>query len=95
MRRLLTLATAVFAMGDVASGQSCPSFRPTFGEGLSSAPQSVTIFDQDGPTPPRLIAAGTTHAGGQAVGRMAGWDGVRWTPLGLDAPAGSYHRAMC
>ena len=67
----------------LAAGACTARWLPTFGGEAGTAPfvRAMVVFDDgDGPA---LYAAGSfDSAGGQPVGRIARWDGTRWSPLG-------------
>jgi len=67
-----------------ARAQCQPRYEPTFGEapGTNGTIEAMVVFD-DG-TGPALYAAGDFSRAGAnvAVGKIARWDGRRWSPLG-------------
>lgn len=79
----------------IARWDGC-AFRPLgtglFRPGLGGArPESITLWDSDGPAgplPPKLVVSGLfSQAGGQPAQGLASWDGQAWTPIPV--PAGS------
>ena len=89
MRRSLfaSLALApVLATPSAAFAQCGPQWIPTNPTGFSSFIKAFTMWDPDGPGPRNavLVAAGNfTTAGNVAANRIASWNGVEWTPLGV------------
>jgi hypothetical protein len=68
----------------------------TLGAGFSSTTSTSTagvtamlVVDLDGPGPQReslLVAGAFDNVGGLPLGRIAAWNGQRWTPMGNGAP---------
>ncbi|TVQ64135.1 MAG: hypothetical protein EA378_00170, partial [Phycisphaerales bacterium] len=83
---LLVPVLAAFAAPAQTPREDCqPAWVPTFvgGNSISSSVFTQAVFD-DGNGEALYVGGGFITAGGQAVNRIARWNGSAWSPLGSD-----------
>ncbi len=83
----MAIASACMTVAPVQA-QCTPGWVAGFGgTGLNGTVRTAANWDPDGPGPePTVLVVGGefTQAGGQPATRLAKWDGLAWTTLGLD-----------
>ncbi len=80
----------------LSQGQGCDAgWLPTFGgePGVGSTVHALAVFD-DGSGPALYVAGGFSSAWGQAVNRIARWNGETWSALGTGVNGSLYALAV-
>ncbi len=86
MQQLTTLVIALLLTP--ALHAQCPGWSPGFGfPGVDGSVRALATFD-DGTGPALYVSGDFSAAGWDVAGRIAKWDGVRWSALPMDFEQG-------